>query len=108
MNPELEVQNVPAGTKSLALIVHDPDAPIEGGFTHWVVWNIDPTTAIIKEESAFHRVPSRERTERGSWDMWALVRLLAMVLIDMNFVSTRSMPNWGPLREPTRRSLCGR
>jgi hypothetical protein len=51
MNPELLVQNVPAEAKSLALILHDPDAPVLGGFTHWTVWNIDPRTSIIKEES---------------------------------------------------------
>lgn len=51
MNPELQVQNVPEDAKSLALILHDPDAPIAGGFTHWVVWNISPKTMVIKEES---------------------------------------------------------
>lgn len=51
MNPELLVQNVPAEAQSLALVLHDPDAPKEGGFTHWTVWNIDPRTSIIKEES---------------------------------------------------------
>ena len=51
INPEFQIQNVPEGAKSLALILHDPDAPIKGGFFHWVVWNIDPETVLIKEES---------------------------------------------------------
>ena len=40
-NPPLKVSNVPSTAKSLALIVHDPDAPMKGGFTHWVMWNIN-------------------------------------------------------------------
>jgi Raf kinase inhibitor-like YbhB/YbcL family protein len=41
INPSLHIGNIPAGTKSFALILHDPDAPMQGGFTHWVMWNID-------------------------------------------------------------------
>lgn len=45
-NPPLHIDHLPAGTKTLALILHDPDAPVKGGFTHWVVWNITPGTEI--------------------------------------------------------------
>lgn len=51
ISPPLSIAEIPDGTKSLALICHDPDAPIEGGFTHWVVWNIAPETTEILENS---------------------------------------------------------
>jgi len=40
-SPPLAWDRAPEGTKSLALIVHDPDAP-RGDFTHWVVFNLPP------------------------------------------------------------------
>ena len=39
ISPELLWQNIPTGTKSLTLIVDDPDAP-GGTFTHWIAYNI--------------------------------------------------------------------
>jgi Raf kinase inhibitor-like YbhB/YbcL family protein len=41
VSPPLSWSFLPEGTASLALIVHDPDAP-SGDFTHWLAWNLDP------------------------------------------------------------------
>lgn len=40
VSPALVWKNPPAGTKSFALQVHDPDAPTGSGFWHWAVYNI--------------------------------------------------------------------
>jgi Raf kinase inhibitor-like YbhB/YbcL family protein len=45
-SPALHIEGLPASTKSLAIILHDPDAQREGGFTHWVAFNIDPVSDI--------------------------------------------------------------
>jgi Raf kinase inhibitor-like YbhB/YbcL family protein len=51
VSPPLSIFGVPNGTRSMALIVHDPDAPVSGGFTHWTVWNIDPAISGVSEGS---------------------------------------------------------
>lgn len=39
-SPELHWNGVPKGTRSFALIAHDPDAPSPGGWYHWIVYNL--------------------------------------------------------------------
>jgi Raf kinase inhibitor-like YbhB/YbcL family protein len=38
----------PAGTRSLALLVNDPDAPVAGGFTHRLAWAISATARSLR------------------------------------------------------------
>jgi Raf kinase inhibitor-like YbhB/YbcL family protein len=47
-SPALHIGGLPANTQSLAIIVHDPDAPKAGGMTHWAAWNIDPAGDIAE------------------------------------------------------------
>lgn len=50
INPPLRITNIPGETKSLVLVVDDPDAP-GGTFTHWLVWNIPGDFNYIEEDS---------------------------------------------------------
>jgi len=47
ISPELHWSNAPAGTKSFAVTVYDPDAPTGSGWWHWVVFNIPATTTSL-------------------------------------------------------------
>jgi Raf kinase inhibitor-like YbhB/YbcL family protein len=48
INPPIEISDIPEGTKSLAIIMEDPDAP-GGLFTHWLLWNIPPQEQIAEK-----------------------------------------------------------
>jgi len=46
--PPLAINGIPEGTKSLTLIMDDPDAMGAVGkvWVHWVAWNIDPDKSV--------------------------------------------------------------
>lgn len=62
VNPELIIENVPKGTKSLTLIMEDPDAPA-GLWVHWAVWNINPNIGKLAE----HAEPRESVIGKNSW-----------------------------------------
>ena len=47
-SPPLAWSGAPAGTKAFVLIVHDPDAPLAGGFTHWIVVDLPGTATSLQ------------------------------------------------------------
>ena len=51
MSPSLVWRGLPEGTKSLAVIMEDPDASTSQPFLHWLAWNIDPAAGVIERGS---------------------------------------------------------
>ncbi|MGY5142246.1 MAG: YbhB/YbcL family Raf kinase inhibitor-like protein [Nitrosopumilus sp.] len=51
INPPLEIEQVPENTKSLVLLMDDPDALAAVGkvWVHWIIWNISPETKFVPE-----------------------------------------------------------
>jgi hypothetical protein len=50
-SPQFTFEDVPAGTKSFAIVCHDPDAPTSGGFYHWAMWNIPGSLRTLDENA---------------------------------------------------------
>lgn len=48
ISPPLEIKEIPDNTVSMTLIVEDKDS-IKDNFTHWILYNISPHNAEIKE-----------------------------------------------------------
>jgi Raf kinase inhibitor-like YbhB/YbcL family protein len=70
LSPALEWADVPAGAKTLALVVDDPDAPDPAApkmiWVHWVVFDI-PATASGLPEGAGAGLPSGARAAKNDW-----------------------------------------
>ena len=69
VSPPLQWSGVPAGTKCLALIVDDPDAPDPAApkmtWVHWVLYDIPPDCAGLGE--AVKSLPQRTREGLNDW-----------------------------------------
>lgn len=71
ISPPLSWNGVPPGTKSLALIVYDPDAPDPKApkmtWVHWVIYNIPAETRQLVEDAAFEKLPAGTRDGTNNW-----------------------------------------
>ncbi|HVO87273.1 MAG TPA: YbhB/YbcL family Raf kinase inhibitor-like protein [Casimicrobiaceae bacterium] len=72
VSPSLQWKDAPAGTKSFAVTVYDPDAPTGSGWWHWVVFNLPPTTTSLPlgaGDPAANKMPPgavQSRTDYGA------------------------------------------
>jgi len=54
VSPELNWENAPKETKSIAAAMYDSDAPTDRGLWQWVVYNIPPSvTSLVSDSSNF-------------------------------------------------------
>jgi len=69
ISPEIAWSRPPAGTRSLVLMLEDPDAVSVKPFVHWLAWNIDPALGRLPEglkDQGGRRIPLAEgRNSRG-------------------------------------------
>jgi Raf kinase inhibitor-like YbhB/YbcL family protein len=69
--PPLEWSDLPAGTKSLAVVVDDPDAPDpkapERTWVHWVLYNIPPSVQKLEEGETPSDLPPGTRQGLNDW-----------------------------------------
>lgn len=70
-SPPLTWSGMPAGTRSLALIVDDPDAPDpkapQRTWVHWVLYNIPATTTSLPEAVTLSALPAGTREGLNDW-----------------------------------------
>lgn len=71
ISPPLAWSGLPAGAKSLVLIVDDPDAPDPKApkmtWVHWVLYNIPPEAAGLPEQVTAAQLPAGTREGRNDW-----------------------------------------
>lgn len=72
ISPPLAWSGLPDGTKSLALIVDDPDAPDPAApkmtWVHWILYNLPPNASSLPQGVAAHDLPSGTLSGRNDWN----------------------------------------
>lgn len=67
ISPPLTWKNIPSGTKSIAIINDDPDAPV-GTWVHWVIYNIPPNISGLPEGiKPIEKLPDGTMQGRNGW-----------------------------------------
>jgi hypothetical protein len=65
VSPELKWSQVPPGTQSFVLLMHDPEPVLQKGskmdITHWLIWNIPGTSTGLSENVAAGQLPDGSR-----------------------------------------------
>ena len=104
VSPPLTVEGIPKKTKSLSLIMEDPDAPA-GLFIHWLVWNIPPTDKIqensipgteglnTNKKNSYHGPCPPGGTHRYYFKVYALDTLLKLGAFSEKEVLENAMQN---------------
>jgi hypothetical protein len=64
-SPKVSRRGIPDGTKSLVIILDDPDAPT-GTFTHWLVYNIPPGSGELAQGRPNDKVLSNDAQQGES------------------------------------------
>ena len=71
VSPDLAWSNAPPGSKSLALIVDDPDAPDPAApkltWVHWVLYNIPPEAGAVKAAVSSANLPQGTKEGLNDW-----------------------------------------
>jgi hypothetical protein len=65
--PPLAWTGAPAGTRSFALVVDDPDAPM-GTWVHWVLYDLPDSVTALPEAVTAQTLPPGTREGRNSWN----------------------------------------
>lgn len=108
VSPALAFSGLPDGTKSLALIVDDPDAPDPAApkstWVHWVLYDLPPTSTGLPE--GVTALPSGTREGKNDWKRTGWGGPCPPIGTHRYFFKLYALDTLlGDLREPTKAAL---